>query len=48
VFVLFPGQTIKNQLVEVVSCEIVPEMHVAQFLESLSWPNVEQSITLWG
>lgn len=45
---LVSGANHKNQLTEVVSSEIVPEMHVVQLLKSLSWPNVEQTIMSWG
>jgi len=48
VFVLIVGTNHNNQHAEVVSCEIVPEMHVSQLLQPLSWPNVEQTIMLWG
>ena len=45
---LVSGANHKNKLAEVVSCEIVPEMHVAQLLQSLPSPNIEQTIMSWG
>lgn len=48
VFVLIAGTNHKNQLAEVVSCEIVPKKHVAQLLQPLSLPIVEQTIMSCG
>jgi hypothetical protein len=45
---LVSGANHKNQLAEVVSSETVLEMQVAQLLQSLSWPSVEQTIMSWG
>lgn len=47
-FVLASRAAHKNPHAEVVACEIVCEMRVAQPLLSLSSPNAEQTVMLWG
>jgi hypothetical protein len=45
---LVSGANHKNKLAEVVSYEIVPEIHVAELLKSLPSPNIELTIMSWG